>query len=108
MILFYIFFLVLVDFLVIRYSLEKIDIVNSFKKYFQSLKRLFKKRFLLKASELDKVSKNGIKLLISILFLITPYFFLYFVLMINLKLGLFYSLLISTFPYLFVFIKKKN
>ena len=104
----YSFILIIFNYYLIIYIGRKIKIISTISNYISSFGILFNRKEFIKASTLDKISINGIKLLISLILILVPYFCFYLLLTTKFKMSLIYSLLIPSFSYLPFLLKEKH
>ena len=100
-------FFIIINYYLVFYIQKKINISSVFDRYVKSLKKLVKKKNFSNSSVLDQISKNGVKLLISLILILFPYFCLYFLLSNIFKMGLIYALLIPSISYILFLLKKR-
>jgi len=85
----------------LNFLISKINFKSSFSNYIESLKEIKGISKSLDQSELifDQISRNGIKLILNIIFLIIPYFLSYIILSIVFN-SIYLKIIISSIPYL--------
>ena len=104
-------FIFLVSILLVHKTSNTKKLKNSFEYYLKSLNKLSEennsKNLKDIETKLDEVSLFGLKFLANLFLFLIPYIFnLFFLLILKVQIDLFLSLIISSLPYLYLFIKR--